>query len=378
MLLRKGANQVISRDHADHISDTEFLRNGIVVTRAGRGVHVLDEISKGGGKYYQLFKVLLELSEHNPEERQQLNIDMYEPNTGTPLHRVAAITDSKPDLEFMGMLLSNGARLYPSHEGRGNLTEQLPFDRAMIDWVEEVKSAGFLPSSKGSKSGDAYIKLLAFLDYFQRHHREHLPILMARVLELWLYRGEPSLDSTWSLLYHTFKLHGVSIQSTSLIRAWVLQSLRQPRLEQTGEMSVAEAMDFLPKLGFPTTLLHPLDELLLEAVRNGLAAETSWLIENGADVNAVCPTQGSGPLHMAAVSGDESLLKLLLAQGADIQLPNRRGDTAVQLAVRFRRDQIVECLKPRGADVDACLAPAAARTGSRQGLGRAKVSQRVF
>ena len=380
-LLRKGANHVMSRDHVSHISDTEFVRNGAVVTRASRGVHVLDSIAKERGKHLGLFKLLLELSEGDFEARQKLKLDVYETETVTPLHRAAAVTDSKEDLEFISLLLSNGASLYPSHQDGGCASIQLPFDRAMIDWVEDVKMSGFLPRGK-SRSGDPYTKLLVFLNHFQRHHHEHLPTLMGRVLELWLSRGSPSLDSAWSLLYHTFKLHGVSIQSTALVRAWVLRSLRQPRIEQAGDMSVAEVMAFLPKLGFPTSLLYPLDELLLEAARNGLEAETRWLIEHGGDVNALCPRQGSAPLHMAVISGDEAFIELLLAQGADLHLPNQRGHTAVQIAVQFRRNKIVELLRLKGAEADEYQTVGSnSSSTSRQGLVAAriaKMSQRAF
>jgi len=380
LLLRNGANHVMSRDHASHISDTEFVRNGVVVTRASRGVHVLDSIAKERGKYLGLFKLLLELSDGDLEARQKLKLDVYETETVTPLHRAAAVTDSKDDLEFISLLLSNGARLYPSHECSGNASNQLPFDRAIIGWVEDAKTSRFLSPGK-SRSGDSYTKLLAFLDHFQHRHPEHLPTLMGRVLELWLSRGSPSLDSAWSLLYHTFKLYGVSIHSPALVRTWVLRSLRQPRIEQAGDMSVAEVMAFLPKLGFPTSLLHPLDELLVEAARNGLEAETRWLIKHGGDINALCPRQGSAPLHMAVKSGDEAFVELLLAQGADIHLPNQRGHTAVQIALQFRRNKIVELLRLKGGEVDVHQTADSSNSTSHQTLVVARIaemSQRVF
>ncbi|CVL06133.1 related to ankyrin [Fusarium mangiferae] len=47
--------------------------------------------------------------------------------------------------------------------------------------------------------------------------------------------------------------------------------------------------------------------------------------------------EGNTPLHLAAISGDEDIIKMLLDRGADISTSNQHGDIPLVLAVRHRR-----------------------------------------
>jgi ankyrin repeat protein len=69
-------------------------------------------------------------------------------------------------------------------------------------------------------------------------------------------------------------------------------------------------------------------------------------------------SRGTTPFHRACASGDVELIKLLLAQGADINLHQADGQTATMLALAARRggeDNVVEVLRvlhAAGADVN--------------------------
>jgi hypothetical protein len=54
------------------------------------------------------------------------------------------------------------------------------------------------------------------------------------------------------------------------------------------------------------------------------------LIEAGANVNALTP-KGDSPLHMAAFDGKPEIVRALVAGGADLQLKNANGKTALEV-----------------------------------------------
>ncbi|MBT8487875.1 MAG: ankyrin repeat domain-containing protein [Gemmatimonadetes bacterium] len=62
-----------------------------------------------------------------------------------------------------------------------------------------------------------------------------------------------------------------------------------------------------------------------------LPAVTYLVEEHGADVNAR-DLNGYSPLHHAAARGDNELIEYLVAQGADVMVVSRRGETTVDMA----------------------------------------------
>jgi ankyrin repeat protein len=56
-------------------------------------------------------------------------------------------------------------------------------------------------------------------------------------------------------------------------------------------------------------------------------------------------TQGGTPLMWAAVYGNDDAARLLLSRGADASLKDNEGITAVQWAVRNKRDSVVPILR---------------------------------
>jgi ankyrin repeat protein len=76
------------------------------------------------------------------------------------------------------------------------------------------------------------------------------------------------------------------------------------------------------------------------------------LIKKGADVNVRTEqTHHSPPLNMAAKQGNEELVKLLLAHGAEVNCQGGLGQTPLERAMLDNHDRVVELLLSHGADI---------------------------
>lgn len=69
------------------------------------------------------------------------------------------------------------------------------------------------------------------------------------------------------------------------------------------------------------------------AALNNRVAESTYLLSNGADINAADPT-GQTALHWAAVRGSLPVLETLLRNGADANLADARGYTVCHVAAQ--------------------------------------------
>ena len=85
------------------------------------------------------------------------------------------------------------------------------------------------------------------------------------------------------------------------------------------------------------------------AAASGDAAIAQLLIERGAQVNALSPRPSGAvtPLMMAAREGQDGIVRLLLAKGANAGLKNTEGFTAAQLAKQAGHDKLAGLLSGR-------------------------------
>jgi len=85
------------------------------------------------------------------------------------------------------------------------------------------------------------------------------------------------------------------------------------------------------------------------AAASGDAAIAQLLIERGAQVNALSPRPSGAvtPLMMAAREGQDGIVRLLLAKGANAGLKNTEGFTAAQLARQAGHDKLAALLSGR-------------------------------
>ncbi|MGB2863329.1 MAG: ankyrin repeat domain-containing protein, partial [Sedimentisphaerales bacterium] len=92
-------------------------------------------------------------------------------------------------------------------------------------------------------------------------------------------------------------------------------------------------------------------EHLHHAAANGEIERVKLLISEGADVN-VKNNEGLTPLHCAAREGHKEIVELLLAHGADVNVGGADYNrTATEFAMRSNHTDIVQLLVSKGADI---------------------------
>lgn len=75
---------------------------------------------------------------------------------------------------------------------------------------------------------------------------------------------------------------------------------------------------------------------------------TNILLDAGADINSQ-DNDGFTPLMITIVNGDDLKAKELIKLGANINIKNDNGDNALYLAIVFKRTEIIDILKSKGA-----------------------------
>ncbi len=104
----------------------------------------------------------------------------------------------------------------------------------------------------------------------------------------------------------------------------------------------------------PLTELQAEAEQLHAAILGKDLAKVSGLIKQGADVNSPDKSNNDAtPLVLAAYAGDESIVELLLKNGANVSLADNRGITPLHMAAQSGSATIAEILINKGADLNA-------------------------
>lgn len=90
------------------------------------------------------------------------------------------------------------------------------------------------------------------------------------------------------------------------------------------------------------------------AVATGKVAEVESLVEAGADINGA-NTTGQTPLHLAVANGNAEMVRVLLEDGAELDLPDASEQcSALHVAAQNGDVDIVKLLVRYGADLEAC------------------------
>lgn len=86
------------------------------------------------------------------------------------------------------------------------------------------------------------------------------------------------------------------------------------------------------------------------AARNDDAVIVGILLEHGADPNSVDRTTGQSALHIASVVGALSVVRVLVAADADVDLRDSQNLQAIDLALRGDHEAVAELLRTSGAE----------------------------
>lgn len=78
------------------------------------------------------------------------------------------------------------------------------------------------------------------------------------------------------------------------------------------------------------------------------------LIDFGADINGKNDIYNESPLHIASITGQEEVVKILCQNGADVNSRNYHRETPFMYAARNGYIKIMEILLQNGADINAC------------------------
>ncbi|MCO5550157.1 hypothetical protein L7F22_003639 [Adiantum nelumboides] len=88
---------------------------------------------------------------------------------------------------------------------------------------------------------------------------------------------------------------------------------------------------------------------------NNRVAAAQYLIEHGADVNAIDMDSGQTALHWTAVRGAIQVAELLLQNGAQLELADRNGYRVAHVTAQYGETALLYHIATKwGADIDAC------------------------
>lgn len=88
------------------------------------------------------------------------------------------------------------------------------------------------------------------------------------------------------------------------------------------------------------------------ACRSDNLDAVKWIVELGADINAVSEDRGYTALMDAVWRGNKEITEYLISQKAELNTISKEGQTNLVLAVGADKTEIVQLLAENGADPD--------------------------
>ena len=85
-----------------------------------------------------------------------------------------------------------------------------------------------------------------------------------------------------------------------------------------------------------------------EAVQDGNIEAVKQHLAAGTDVNGTGEELGWTPLHLAAYKGQNEIVELLIAKGANVNAKNDIGETPLDFAIQLKSTEIADLLRKHG------------------------------
>jgi|GEM_PF-1041807 len=117
-------------------------------------------------------------------------------------------------------------------------------------------------------------------------------------------------------------------------------------LHWTASGGAVDAMEMLISEGADINSRDNLGLTPLHIARSQSVAEI--LVSHGADIDAKSDYERT-PLHCAVGSGNIEVAEFLISKGADINAVNKKGETALAVAKKFRKNELINILYAHGA-----------------------------
>ena len=111
------------------------------------------------------------------------------------------------------------------------------------------------------------------------------------------------------------------------------------------------------------------DQIIHDAARMGSGAEVARILKENPAMRDARTGLGSTPLHLAATNSDVTVVKALLAAGANVNAKDMDGNTPLHMAAYTNRVENAKVLLEAGADVNAVS------TGGRTPMAMARKSR---
>lgn len=133
--------------------------------------------------------------------------------------------------------------------------------------------------------------------------------------------------------------------TTTMLVAIVLTSISCVNKKEDTAGAQSQSSEVQDKVSPPSTDIHTTTFLGdLDAIRQHISA--------GSNLNEQEPSMNSTPLISAAVFGKTEIARALIEAGADVNIQNNEGSSALHSAAFLCRTEIVAMLLEMGADKD--------------------------
>lgn len=164
-------------------------------------------------------------------------------------------------------------------------------------------------------------------------------------------RGDFDLDTTFFLAvwFERMDLAQEAIEAGANVR--VTNAAGQTALFVAVRRGSAEMVRFLLRVGVPVN--QPSNDGTVPLMLARSLEVAAILVEGGANVNHQRERDGATPLFLAVGSGQEERVRLLLANGANVNFRSRTNQTALLSALARGDQTIARMLMDAGATVEA-------------------------